>query len=128
MRVTQTLLICGAIALTAMAATIATRAEARVRVGVMIGVPGPWYPHPYYDYPPPYYYPPAYYYRAPTIIVPQAPPTYIQQPSVDQSSAQDAESSANYWYYCAAEKGYYPYVKQCPGGWRRVAPKPSGAP
>lgn len=112
---------CGAVAL-----VLATNpAAARVRVGVVIGVPGPWYPYPhYYDphyyYPPPYYYPSPYYYP-PVVTVPVAPPTYIQQPSQQETNDGD-------WYYCAAKKAYYPYVKQCPDGWLRVAPKPPGAP
>ena len=110
MRFTQLSLMCGIIAL----ALLANPAQARVRVGVMIGVPGPWYPYPHYYYPPPYYYPPV-------VAVPVAPPTYVQQPQQQETADSD-------WYYCAAEKAYYPYVKQCPSGWTRVAPKPPGAP
>ncbi len=29
------------------------------------------------------------------------------------------------WYYCAESKTYYPYVKECPGGWQRVTPQPA---
>ena len=35
------------------------------------------------------------------------------------------------WYYCEDGKGYYPYVKECPGGWKRVPASPApnaGAP
>jgi hypothetical protein len=32
-----------------------------------------------------------------------------------------------YWYYCERSKSYYPYVKECPSGWTRVAPQPSPA-
>jgi len=28
------------------------------------------------------------------------------------------------WYYCDDPQGYYPYVQQCPGGWRPVTPTP----
>jgi len=32
------------------------------------------------------------------------------------------------WYYCDSAKGYYPYVNQCPEGWRSVpATPPAGA-
>lgn len=93
----------------------ANSAEARTRVGIAIGVPGPWYPYSgYYYYPQPYYYPPI-------VAVPTAPFTYIQQATPVQ------EPSENYWYYCADAKAYYPYVKQCPGGWARVSPTPPGA-
>jgi hypothetical protein len=51
---------------------------------------------------------------------PQAPTEYIQQ-----APAPPAE---DYWYYCASAGEYYPYVKDCPGGWMQVvpAPNPSG--
>jgi hypothetical protein len=109
----------------------ATAVEARVRVGVVVGVPGPWYPHAYYGAPYPYYsgyygpgyYPPAYYPAGPAVVaVPSGPTTYIQQ-NPDANNGGD-----NDWYYCVDAKAYYPYVKQCPGGWARVAPKPAGAP
>ncbi len=29
-----------------------------------------------------------------------------------------------YWYYCTNPEGYYPYVSQCPDGWRPVTPTP----
>ena len=41
------------------------------------------------------------------------PQRYIEQ-------SQPADS----WYYCADSKAYYPYVKDCPGGWQRVSPTP----
>jgi hypothetical protein len=134
MRLIQTSLMCGIIAL----AALANPAAARVRVGVVIGVPGPWYAYPrYYDHYDPYYYPPRYYYPYPPVVavpVPTAPPTYVQQPYAQQPDAQQANDQPpqaennNDWYYCAAQKAYYPYVKQCPSGWTRVAPKPQGAP
>ncbi len=67
---------------------------------------GSYYPH-YYDYPPA------------VITVPVAPPIYIQQaPPVTQ------QYPAGYWYYCSSPQGYYPYIKQCPGGWQQVDPTP----
>lgn len=72
-----------------------------------------------YGYGYPYYYPPAYAYP-PTVVVPTTPPVYIQQES------QPIPSQTNYWYYCQKPDGYYPYVKDCPGGWLPVAPKPPG--
>jgi hypothetical protein len=72
-----------------------------------------------------YYYPPAYYPPAPayypTIPYPAPAPAYIEQPveSARQPSAND------YWYYCAGSAAYYPYVKECPGGWQVVSPRPS---
>ncbi len=55
---------------------------------------------PYYPYYP--YYQPYPYYPAPTVVVPRP----------------------GYWYYCRDPEGYYPYVRQCPGGWMRVVPSP----
>ena len=91
--------------------------RARVSVGVGFGYPfwgpywGPWYP-PYAYHP--YYYPPP-------VVVRSEPVTYIEQ---DGAPAADPGS---WWYYCAPAKGYYPYVKECPTGWQRVAPTPPGA-
>jgi len=82
-----------------------------VRFGVVIGGPiYPWWYPPYYPY-----YPPA------VVTVPATPPTYIEQGGA-QAPAQQPQG---YWYYCAASKTYYPYVKECPAGWQRVTPQPA---
>ena len=78
------------------------------RGGVVIGGGvwlGPyWYPgyYPYYPYP---------YEPVPAVSEPQ---TYVEQ------------SGPSYWYYCEGAKAYYPYVRECPGGWLTVLPQ--GAP
>jgi hypothetical protein len=96
-------------------------------VGVNVGFPGywggywggwPWYGPAYYPYP--YYYP--YAYPAP-VVVQQQPTTYIEQPAPQPQ--QPAQSAVGYWYYCTDPGAYYPYVKECPAGWQRVAPQPS---
>src|SRR5499427_10271247 len=80
----------------------------RFSFGVVIGAPFyPWYP-PYYYYPPP------------VVAVPAAPTTYIERGSPPAASSR---SSSSYWYYCEASKTYYPYVKECSGGWLRVVPQ-----
>ncbi|HCE09200.1 MAG TPA: hypothetical protein DEQ40_11480 [Oxalobacteraceae bacterium] len=81
-------------------------------VGVVIGAPlgWPWWYEPSY----PYYYP----YQP--IIVDPGPTEYIER---GQPRAADSDAS-NYWYYCQKPDGYYPYVKECPGGWERVTPQP----
>ena len=67
------------------------------RVGIGIGLGTFWGPYwPTYAYPP--------------VVV--APPPVVVQPS------------PQYWYYCDNLQGYYPYVPQCPGGWRAVTPTP----
>jgi len=92
---------------------------AHVHWGVSIGVP--LFPPAYYS-PPPYYYPPAYYppaYYPPAVAAPAAPTAYVEQ-----SVPQAAPDQSSWWYYCADARAYYPYVKECPGGWQRVAPQP----
>jgi hypothetical protein len=78
---------------------------------------------PLFFYPPPYYYAPvpAYYYPAPPAYMEQAP-TYIQQAPAAQPQSQQ------YWYFCAASQAYYPYARECPGGWQRVLPSPQSPP
>lgn len=83
-----------------------------VRFGVVIGAPL-FFP-PYY----PGYYPGPYYHYPPAVVaVPASPPVYVEQNAA-------APEQGSYWYYCADAKTYYPYVKECPGGWQRVAPQP----
>lgn len=83
----------------------------RVGFGVIIGPTwGPWY------YPPPPYYPP--------VVIERAPPIYVEQ----QPAPPVATPQTNYWYYCPVANGYYPYVKECPGGWQKVLPQPPNQP
>jgi hypothetical protein len=93
------------------------------RVGVYIGAPVIGFGFGYHAfYPPPYYYPPYYYppYQPAPVVIQQQPTTYVEQaaPPAAQSPA------SGYWYYCADSRAYYPYVKECPAGWQRVAPQP----
>jgi hypothetical protein len=92
----------------------------------------PYYP-PSYGYPPVGYganygYPPNYGYApvAPIGLPPSAPPIYIQQEVVQvQPPVQGSNSQGtSYWHYCRQPEGYYPYIKNCPGGWLQVAPEP----
>ena len=48
-------------------------------------------------------------------------PGYVQ-------SAAYAPPQAQYWAYCRNPQGYYPSVKECPGGWQQVAPQPPQPP
>lgn len=94
--------------------------------GINLGYPGFYGGYGGYGYYDPFFYPP--FYGAPPIVVPAAPPVivsptppvYIQQ----QESPPATQSQTHYWYYCTNPEGYYPYVKQCPGGWQRVDPTP----
>lgn len=86
--------------------------DGRGPVGVFVGAPvvfGGWtYVSPYYYFPPAYYYPPAPY-----------PPTYIEQ----GGGQPVPPAPAYYWYYCPDAKAYYPYVKECLGGWQQIVPQ-----
>ncbi len=90
----------------------------RLNFDIHIGYPG-YYGFGYHD---PLYYSPAYYPPpmlpiAPVVVAPPAPPVYVQQ-YIEQQQSDD-------WYYCQEQNGYYPYIRQCPGGWLRVAPQPT---
>lgn len=95
-------------------------------VGVTLGAPywggwggwgpGYYYPPPYYSYPP-YYYPPA------VVTVPSGPVTYIEQAQPEPAPSAQAPA-AGVWYYCADSQTYYPYVRECPGGWQTVPAQP----
>jgi hypothetical protein len=66
----------------------------------------------------PYYYPSYPYYASPPVVVaPPSPPVYIER-------TDPAPSEENYWHYCENPQGYYPYVKECPGGWTPVPSTP----
>ena len=58
-----------------------------------------------------------YYYGGQPVVVQPAPTEYIQQGPAPPQQA--------YWYYCQHAGAYYPYVKDCPGGWMQVVPSPN---
>lgn len=103
------------------------------RLGVHIGVPLYWnVPWPYYGYAVPYpayppYYPYPPYYAYPPVPRERAdPPVYIEREDRhDEGETDERAAGQGYWYYCDRPAGYYPDVRQCPGGWERVAPRPS---
>ncbi|MDA8109065.1 MAG: hypothetical protein M0015_10605 [Betaproteobacteria bacterium] len=35
-----------------------------------------------------------------------------------------AAPAAQTWYYCEQARGCYPYVRECPGGWKPVPATP----
>lgn len=79
----------------------------RARVGVVFGpVWAPfWYPPPWPPYPPP------------VVVVPSAPPVYIEQ-------APAANQAESFWYYCRSAGAYYPVVATCAEDWLPVLPEP----
>lgn len=74
--------------------------------------PAPFYTFPGYAFPAPVYtYPPAVIRYSPS-------PVYVER---SIAPAESAPSQAqNDWYYCAGSRTYYPYARECPGGWQRV--------
>ena len=88
--------------------------HSRFVLGFNFGVPvySPWYYYP----PPYYYYPPA-----PVYYSPPAPTQYVER---NDAAPEQAPPPAT-WYFCRDSNAYYPYVKQCPGGWQRVPAQPS---
>ena len=81
----------------------------RVFISPRLVVPfGPYW-RPYWE---PYGYPPVVVAPSPRVYVQPVPPVAAQSPP------------PSYWYYCEDSQAYYPYVQQCPGGWRPVTPTP----
>jgi hypothetical protein len=87
-----------------------TRTHHGGRLGWWWVVGGSWYfyPAPVYPYPNPWEPPPVVMVTPPVGVAPPAPAT-------------------QYWYYCEASRGYYPYVPTCPGGWQQVPATPGDA-
>ena len=55
------------------------------------------------------------------VEAPQAPVPPVPQGAPPQAPAAPAPAT---WYYCNSAKAYYPYVSQCPEGWRQVPAMP----
>jgi hypothetical protein len=62
---------------------------------------------------------PFWAFDAAPVVVP--PPVVAPAPSV----AAPPAAPPTFWYYCDGPQGYYPYVSQCPSGWRPVSPTPA---
>ncbi len=105
----KTVIIIAALALVLVAVVVPVYAHGGggFRGSIWIG-PGWWGPTYY-----PYY---PYYYNPPVVIQEPAPVYEYEVPPVQEQPA--------YWYFCPDANNYYPYVKQCPGGWKRVNPAP----
>ena len=108
-------------------------AHPQARIGVYVGVPlwrpywrPGWYPPPAYGYYPRYPYPPYYGYPPYAVVPAPSPPVVYIERSGPESAPEGA--AMQWWYYCTNPDGYYPYVRDCPGGWRQVAPQPPPPP
>ena len=104
------------IGLVASGAALAHGRGGRVHFGFFIGPPVWYYP---------FYYPPPYYYYPPPVVVQSSPPVYVERPAEAAPAHEPAQQG--WWYYCEQTRGYYPYVKSCPGGWQKVPPAPPPA-
>lgn len=100
----------------ALASLSGTAQAAHWRVGVYVGPPYPYYPVPVA--PAPYYYAPYPVYPPPVVIEPEEPDVYVER------GEGTSAGTPGTWWYCDASKAYYPYVKQCRGGWRGVPASP----
>jgi len=100
--------------------------HAHVGVGFYFGPGWGWgYGYPYAS-PYPYYYPG--YYPPAAAAVPSSPPEYIEQGDVNGGEAADTgdagATAPGVWFHCSKPDGYYPYIKDCPGGWEQVPAQP----
>lgn len=84
-----------------------------VRLGVYVG--DPWF------YPVPVF-PPRVIMPAPVIVTP--PMVYVERPPVPAVTSGTI-LEPGFWYYCTETQAYYPAVKECPGGWQKIPPRPS---
>ncbi|VEB39991.1 Uncharacterised protein [Chromobacterium violaceum] len=70
-----------------------------------------------------FYTAPIYPYPACTRRRRRRGPAVPAAPAVPVVPAAPQEP-AQVWYYCKAAKQYYPYVSECPGGWKTVPAQP----
>lgn len=68
-------------------------------------------------------YPAPVHYHRPVVVMPPAV-TYVEQSPIIVSTAP-AHPASNLWYYCDGAGAYYPYVRECPGGWQAVPAQPA---
>jgi hypothetical protein len=118
----QPFLICSTFLVFAILCVSSTAHAGQVGVGIYVGTSAFYYPATSL----PYYYPvaPVPYYYPPAVAVPLEPDIHVEQgpPAAAQASTQTQADGS--WFYCDASKTYYPYVKQCTGGWREVPTHP----
>jgi len=81
-----------------------------------LGSPFFWSSYGYW----PYTSYPSYYSPDMTLILP--PLRYIDKNVKPKIQPLEPDT----WDYCAESNGYYPYVKACPGGWRKIDMQPVG--
>lgn len=95
-----------------------------VYLGVPLWAPPAYYGSPWYGGG--YWYGPGY---TTVVPVPSQPPVYIERGQDEGAPAPEAAAPAQgWWYWCTDPEGYYPTVRECPGGWQQVAPQPAARP
>jgi hypothetical protein len=67
---------------------------------------------------PPPFWGPRFYYGGPVCCAP--PPVWVA-PTAGYVDRDREESE--FWYYCEDPRGYFPYIRSCPGGWMKVVPQ-----
>jgi hypothetical protein len=60
------------------------------------------------------------------VLPPSAGSVYIErdaETTTNVPAAPQAQPSAQWWYWCASSRAYYPYVETCAEGWQRIEPR-----
>jgi hypothetical protein len=62
----------------------------------------------------------------PPVVIQQSPPVFIERDPLPQAAPAPVTPPppSGWWYFCPGAGAYYPYIRECPGGWQRVAPQP----
>jgi len=58
-------------------------------------------------------------------VAPPSPPIVVTQPApvfIERSAPVEPPTPV-WWFWCEQARAYFPYVKECPGGWQQVAPQ-----
>ncbi len=104
-------------------------AVARPPIGVVVPILPPDYSTVWVGRQPYYYANDVYYAARPNgFVVVEPPASYVEAPPAAAAASsppgQAAQTPAGSWYYCDSAKAYYPYVANCPEGWRPVQATP----
>ena len=91
----------------------------RAPIGIVVPLLPPEYDTVWIGDVPYYYANETYYTAAPGGYVVVAPPAEGQL-----APAPAPQQAPGMWYYCDSAKAYYPYVNECPEGWRPVPATP----
>jgi len=75
-----------------------------------------FYPRPIYPYPDPY--------MPGVLVTPNSGPMAPPPPSQPPTPMLQGQNLPSVWYFCESSKGYYPYVSECPSGWKTVPASP----